>query len=710
MRFRRIILLALTLASASFVGTADAEPTALPTVLKTFNPASIVLGDSSTLTITLTNPNAVLVTLTGDLVDTLPAHIVIANSTGAGTTCRHGAVTATPGAQTITLSDDGTGSPIEIPIMGSCIVNVRVTTDTAGTFTNTIPAGALQTDHGNNPDPTSATLSTTAALPTIAKAFNPAATTLGDDSTLTITLANTNHIAATLTADLVDTLPAGMIVSSPSGAGSTCAGGNVTATPGADTVTLATGAAIPIGGSCIVNVRVTTDDAGIFTNTIGAGDLQTDLGDNPDDATATLSVTGVPPTVAKTFNPGAITVGNRSTLTITLHNTDHRDAVLTADLVDHLPANVVVDSPAGAGSTCPGGAVVATPGAGTVTLGSGAAIPDAGSCIVNVGVVAMAPGTFINMIEAGALQTDLGDNPDSASATLTATATPPTLTKSFAPTSIIAHGVATLTVTLSNANGAPATLIAPLTDALPASLVVANPVLVSTTCSAGHVSATTTAVTLAAGAQIPSQSSCTVTAAVTSAVAGSYTNTLPIGALATNFGSNAAAASAGLSVSAPPPTFPPAIVKGFAPAHVLTDESSRLMLVLFNANASPTTLTSQLTDNLPGGLVIADPATPTTNCTNAAVSASSGSTNVSINAGARIPAGSCVVAVSVMAHDTGSYVNNIPVGALETDIGLNAAATTATLVVEPRNDEIFANGFDSIFGIEGFDKDEEDSP
>ena len=69
----RLIVLVLATAFALAFASAPAScaPEALPTVAKTFNPASIVLGDASTLTITLTNPNAVIVTLTADLVDTL---------------------------------------------------------------------------------------------------------------------------------------------------------------------------------------------------------------------------------------------------------------------------------------------------------------------------------------------------------------------------------------------------------------------------------------------------------------------------------------------------------------------------------------------------------------------------------------------------------------------------------------------------------------
>ncbi|MEP7043133.1 MAG: hypothetical protein ABI843_08715 [Dokdonella sp.] len=688
------LLAALALMGASV--HVCAEPSALPTVVKTFNPANIVLGDDTTLTITLNNPNAVVATLTHDLADVMPAHMLISNPAGAGTTCNHGAVTATPGAQTVTLSDDGTGSAVQIPASGSCVVQVRVTTDAAGNLVNTILAGDLQTDHGSNPDDANATLNTTATAPTLAKTFNPANITLGDDTTLTITLSNPDHVAATLASDLVDTLPAGATLSDPAGAGSTCAGGNVVATPGADSVTLAAGAAIPAGGSCVVQVRVTTDAPGDFTNLIAAGDLQTDLGSNPDDAEATLNVTGVPPTVAKTFNPDAMAVGDTSTLTITLHNTDHRAATLAADLVDHLPTHVVVAAPAGAGSTCAGGAIVATPGADTVTLGNGAAIPAAGSCVIQVRVDATSPGTFTNTIAAGALQTDLGDNPDAASATLAATATAPGLSKNFAPTSIGAHDLATLTLTLANSNAAAATVAAPLTDTLPSLLTVANPSLVATTCAGGNVSAPAggAVVTLAAGAQIPAHGSCSVTLAVTSTTPGSYTNTMAAGTLITDFGANAAPAQASLLVDSAPTPYPPALAKGFAPAHVDSSGSSRLTLALYNANASSATLTSALVDVLPTGLAIADPAMPTTTCLSGHVVASPGGSDVTLDAGAHIPSGSCVIAVSVTSSIVGSYSNHLAAGALQTDDGHNGADANATLFVQPRTDEIFANGFD----------------
>jgi hypothetical protein len=53
---------------------------------------------------------------------------------------------------------------------------------------------------------------------------------------------------------------------------------------------------------------------------------------------------------------------------------------------------------------------------------------------------------------------------------------------------------------------------------------------------------------LTAEGLIPANGSCTVTATVTAAAAGSYVNTLPAGALQTDLGNNAGSASATLTV------------------------------------------------------------------------------------------------------------------------------------------------------------------
>lgn len=99
--------------------------------------------------------------------------------------------------------------------------------------------------------------------------------------------------------------------------------------------------------------------------------------------------------------------------------------------------------------------------------------------------------------------------------------------------------------------------------------VAANPG-VSTSCGGSGAPialAGATTVTLPAGRTIPANGSCTLTVTVTSAVTGTYFNTLLAGSLVTSAGVNAAAAIATLTVigSLPPPVpfIPVPAIDGF---------------------------------------------------------------------------------------------------------------------------------------------------
>jgi len=133
------------------------------------------------------------------------------------------------------------------------------------------------------------------------------------------------------------------------------------------------------------------------------------------------------------------------------------------------------------------------------------------------------------------------------------TSIPPTLGKTFSPDTINAGGVSTLTIIFSNANDTPANLTGPLIDTLPSGLVVVAG-SVSTTCIespaplSGWFIVDTSKVGLTAEGLIPANGSCTVTADVTAAAAGSYVNSLPAGALQTDHGNNAEPAVATLTV------------------------------------------------------------------------------------------------------------------------------------------------------------------
>ncbi len=187
-------------------------------------------------------------------------------------------------------------------------------------------------------------------------------------------------------------------------------------------------------------------------------------------ATACAITPTVVPTIGKTFSPATIDPGQTSLLMITLSNSDATAASLTAPFTDTLPTGVLI---AGTPRTTCGGTATATGTSVTLTGGSVAAI---GSCTLSVLVTAASGGSYINTIAAGVLQTSNGSNALPAIATLTVlqVSIAPTLGKAFSPSTIAAGGTSLLTITLSNAEGTAATMAAPLTDTLPAGVLIAG--------------------------------------------------------------------------------------------------------------------------------------------------------------------------------------------------------------------------------------------
>ena len=164
--------------------------------------------------------------------------------------------------------------------------------------------------------------------PTLAKSFTPDTITVGDTSTLTITLTNPNASAATLQTYLVDTFPIAMVIASADTA-STCPGAMIGAVVGEGTLAINPGAQIPGSGNCTVSVTVTVDTAGNYVNTIPSGALQTDEGNNAEAATAALEVNPISliaPSLSKAFAPATIQTETPSTLTITLHQSECDDS------------------------------------------------------------------------------------------------------------------------------------------------------------------------------------------------------------------------------------------------------------------------------------------------------------------------------------------------------------------------------------------------
>lgn len=379
-------------------------------VSKHFTPAVVKPGERSRLQITFINPIPLALTnLTA--IDNLPAGLEIPSSANPSTTCT-GATVSAPSVTQVSVTGGSLPAAAD-GVSTICVAAIDVVASAAGTYNNVIDVGAVTGMMGgaavNNPVAAPATLEVRAPV-AIAKAFSPATVGPGAPATVTLTLNNPNTVALTAAA-LADVLPDGLTVALTPNASTTCVGGVVTAAPSATSVLL-TGGAIPASGSCVVKFDVVSNVSGVFINTIAAGGLATAEGvTNEDPATDQVRIID-PPSIGKQFSPASISAGGVSTLTLVLGNANATAATLSANLSDVFPtspAPIVVASPNGLGGTCTLASVTAAPGSGAVSYASGASIPP-GGCTIIVKVTGATDGTYANVIGAGALKTNLGDN------------------------------------------------------------------------------------------------------------------------------------------------------------------------------------------------------------------------------------------------------------------------------------------------------------
>ncbi|MGZ4808199.1 MAG: DUF7933 domain-containing protein [Thermoanaerobaculia bacterium] len=129
-------------------------------VSKAFTPATVAPSSPSTLRITITNSNAFAASGVA-FTDTYPLGLVNAAVPGGASTCG-GTVTAAAGGNTVALSG-GT-----VPASGSCSVSVAVSSGSAATYDNTLPAGAVtSTNVAANPAPATASLTVGSAAASI---------------------------------------------------------------------------------------------------------------------------------------------------------------------------------------------------------------------------------------------------------------------------------------------------------------------------------------------------------------------------------------------------------------------------------------------------------------------------------------------------------------------------------------------------------------
>ncbi len=239
-----------------------------------------------------------------------------------------------------------------------------------------------------------------------------------------------------------------------------------------------------------------------------------DVGLTP--ATAPLTVTPAspcqPPCVTMSIVPASIAPGGSATLTITISNpTTSQSLALPNGFAVPMPAGVTASA---VGPQCTGVAV----NAGNIVVGAVTVNASGPTCTITASLTSSSPGTVV--VQAPALVTDKGTAPAS-SAPLSVTGTTGAVALAISPATIVAGGVATLTVTLANPTADAATLTAPFVDVMPPGVTI-----VSTAAGGSCVGTTIDAaeITLPAGASIP-VGGCTIVVSITSSTPGSVVNT-----------------------------------------------------------------------------------------------------------------------------------------------------------------------------------------
>ncbi|MEM8805085.1 MAG: hypothetical protein AAGF01_03440 [Cyanobacteria bacterium P01_G01_bin.38] len=437
--------------------------------------------------------------------------------------------TATPGlndcGSTFTINDPGsnpgspgsytvTGGTIPAGDPGQCVIEIPVKGFEEGNHTDTIPTGALFTDVGENPDPTSATLQVDEAQNVnINKSFSPNTIPGNGRSVVTIRLNNPNDYDLTGTTTpptLVDDLPSTpnqMVVDIRSGAPvptTNCAGGTVNIKTGETGIELI-GGTIPANSNCTITFPVTQANGGTYTNNIPPSSLSTvNQVSNGNNVNANLNIqTEV--SISKNIAAGQLDEGETTTLTIQV--TNGSAALTNANLTDNLPAPLVVaDTPNGTTNCTTSGnfeTLPATGGAGSVSLINGE-IPSSdpntnglGQCEIRVDVT-LDPGTqdkisntdrdtLTNTIPASALTNDQNQTNAEPATDRVRARVGLRVQKFYSNNDTISPGATTqMTITIQNRSNALDATGVNFVDSLPSPLEVATPLNVSfSNCGAG---------------------------------------------------------------------------------------------------------------------------------------------------------------------------------------------------------------------------------
>jgi uncharacterized repeat protein (TIGR01451 family) len=223
MRMLRGLVVVVCAVAAGLVvsaGPAVATPTPVrpPVLTKSFNPSTIPLNGTTTLSLTVSNPNPTT-TLTGVTVtDTLPEGLFLPDSPFQLGVCG-GVLEVT--ANSIAFKNIRL-QPVGVP-GNLCGYFPDVQGTTIGTKVNT--TSAVTSNEGGTGSAATATLVVQGPQPpTLTKAFSPPTVRVGDTTRLTFTLTNPNPTLLLSRVTFADPFPGGLSVAANPAVTSNCGG------------------------------------------------------------------------------------------------------------------------------------------------------------------------------------------------------------------------------------------------------------------------------------------------------------------------------------------------------------------------------------------------------------------------------------------------------------------------------------------------------
>jgi LPXTG-site transpeptidase (sortase) family protein len=563
-----------TTAAARIVTIIGAPDPSAVTVAKSFVPATITPGGTSTLAITINNPNASSVSGVS-ISDNLPSGMtvnspLVSSLTGCGT----GSLSGT-GGSTVNFSG-GT-----IAANSSCVIKVAVSaTSTQTNTTNHLFVGGV--DQNKTASATLTVSSTVGACATgvtlaawsIPSTSRPPDNGAGVPSTLytgvTATAAENGLTSPAITTETISPFAAtywwssrgfnttsataansfgftlnaasqtfsNLTLSFNTGRPSSVAASNYSIFASTNpTVALASGTIALNGQPHSVTLTGSFPSGTTFyIAPYGANNNGVNSTLYVDEITFTGDVCGTPgPTLSKSFGSDPILVNGTSALTFEVKNQQTGNVALSGvSFTDVLPVGLTVASGSVSGTCSAGSSGTLTVTAPRTISLSGGTMAQGGSCTFVVNVTGAAAGDYENVsgyISSTQTGTSTaGANVGYAYDTLAVIA-PPVVLKSFDDTAIFnaaPDNTANLTITITNPNPSIALTGLAFVDSLPSGLVATTPTTVTNPCGTGSSLTIASGSITLAGGQLAAGASCSVTVNVTGTSAGLKTNTVQV--------------------------------------------------------------------------------------------------------------------------------------------------------------------------------------